>query len=122
MTQPIKAKGEKVYNTYTFSGVWQWKSKGQELKAMSLKECFQTVFSTSYDNDMKQFFETRNFHFDMREMSLEDIRENVEKGFVFFPFSSTVRKNEVMQYMDAGFNVLFMRAKDFNAMKKEYIK
>ena len=120
MTDVIREKDAVVYDVYTFSGLWQYKCKGRELKTMSLKECFENVFSTHYDSNMKQFYENTNFHFDIRRATISDIFRWIEQGFAIIPFSVSVDKQDVIKYIDAGLQVLFMRAGEFKKMQKAY--
>lgn len=121
MTDVIREKNAVVYSVYTFSGLWQYKCKGRELKTMSLKECFENVFST-YCKNMKQFYENTNFHFDIRRATISDIFRWIEQGVAIIPFSVSVDKEEVIKYINAGFSIAFMRAGDYRKMQKAYIE
>lgn len=121
MTDVIREKNEITYDVYTFSGIWQYKYKGRELKTMSLKECFEEVFSTYYDRDMKQFYEA-GFHFDIRKATISDIFRWIGQGVAIVPFSDSIDKWEVMKYVDAGFHVLFMKSREYKQMQKAYEK
>lgn len=120
MTDVMKPEGATIFEVYSFSGLWQYKCTGRELKTMSLKECFTTVFDTSFDRNMKQFFANNNFHFDMRRVTIDDIFRWIEQKTVIFPFSVTVEKQEVINYIDMGFTVMFMKPAEFKKMKKAY--
>lgn len=120
MKDVIREKDAVVYDVYTFSGLWQYKSKGRELKTMSLKECFENVFSSYYKRNMKEFYENANFHFDMRKATISDIFRWVEQGFAIVPFSVSVDKQDVIKYLDTGLQVLFMKAGEFKKMQKAY--
>ena len=107
------------YNIYCFTGINQYKSSGYELKKMTLKTCFEKVFNTSYDDSMKTFFE-RHYSFDIRQKTVEDIFKMVSNKTTIIPFSVTVKRKEVLNYLDMGFNVVFMKPKEYQKMLKEY--
>ena len=108
------------FTVYNFTGLWQWKSKGKQLKKMSLKTCFEKVFNTVFQDNMKQFFETNDFNFETKNLTVQDIFKIVEAGYMIIPFSVSVTKEEVLRYINTGFQILFMRAGEFNKMKKAY--
>lgn len=110
---------EKFY-AYEFKGVPHQSMNGEHrIQKMTLKECFDKVFSTSFQRNMKQFCDCR-FHYEATLLSVLDIRDLVEKGYVFIPFSSKVDKDDVLSYIKIGLKPLFMSAKDYNSMKKAY--
>ena len=120
MTDAMKSEEATVFEVFSFSGLWQYKSTVRKLKTMSLKECFEKVFSTSSDRNMKQFFANNNFHFDMRRVTIDDIFRWIGQKTVIFPFSVTVEKQEVMNYINMGFTVMFMKSAEFKKMKKAH--
>lgn len=107
------------YNIYYFTGIYQNKFSSYELKKMSLKTCFEKVFNTSYDDNMKTFFE-RHYSFGIKQKTVEDIFKMVSNKTVIIPFSVEVKRKEVSNYLDMGFNVVFMRANEYRKMMKEY--
>lgn len=119
MTQPLHKKGVKVYDTFTFSGIWQQKLTGRELLTMSLRECLEDVYNTSFQKTMKGFF-ISSFHFDIREATAEDIRTWIEKGYIILPFSESVKRTDVLDFIKAGFKPVFMKYRDFKSLQKEF--
>lgn len=115
MTEVIKPKGVIRFDVYTFSGIWQNKMTGKELKTMSLKECLTDAFT---GRRMSQFLDNRHFHFDMRRPDIEDIYRWIEQKTVIFAFSVNVKKQDVITYIDKGFTVMFMRSNEFKQMQK----
>lgn len=108
------------YNIYIFIGIPIHRISGAvKVQKMSLLECFNKVFVTSYDNSMKTFF-NRRFSYDIKEMTLKDIFNAVENKTVFIPFSVSVSREEVINYLKAGFSVAFMKAGEFKKMQKAY--
>lgn len=115
MTQAIKKEGEKLYTVFSFVG--RIHCGKDTLEYIPLEKYLSTE---GYGDTVKDFFQYRGVYFESREMSISDIRDNISRGFVVFAISSTVKLKEVEDYVKAGFNVLFMRAKEYNAMRKEY--
>lgn len=111
------------FSVYDFRGDIQRGWHGEHrIEKMSLKKCLDKVFSSPYSQlNMKQFWEC-HFYYDITKLSLEDIRDLVGKGYVFIPFSSNVDRDDVLAYINAGLKPLFMRAKEYITMKKEYEK
>lgn len=49
------------------------------------------------------------------------IKEKIAKDkLVIFPVSSVIFMDDVFRYLELGFTVWFMRAKEFNQFKKDY--
>lgn len=110
------------FTVYDFKGVpYQSWNGERRIAKMTLKKCLDKVFSTSFQRNMKQFGECR-FYYEITLLSVEDIRDLVGKGYVFIPFSSNVDKADVLSYIRAGLKPLFMHAKEYITMKKEYEK
>lgn len=120
MTEAIKAEGTTVYNILNFVGFTGTLNKDGHVKTCSLKKYLETYFNNYYQITMKDFFECKNHYFDCRQADIEDIFNWIEKGYMIIPFSSNIKKKEVLQYINAGFNVLFMRPAEYKAMKKAY--
>lgn len=111
------------FAVYDFKGVpYQTLNEGRRVHKMTLKECFNKVFSAPYSQrNMKQFCDC-HFYYERTLLSVEDIRDLVGKGYVFIPFSKNVDKDDVLAYINAGLKPLFMRAKEYITMKKAYEK
>jgi hypothetical protein len=119
MTQAIKKEGERLYTVFSFVGcIHKYRGK-TTLEYIPLKEY---LTNKCYDYTVKDIFSYRGLglYFESREMSISDIRDNVSRGFVVVSITKTMKLMEVKSYVDAGFRVLFMRYKDYNAMRKEY--
>lgn len=110
----------KTYIIYKFTGIYITKCCEVRLYKMSLADCFKRIFTTSFDRTMEDFF-NRKYAFDSESKDIKAIYNDVRAGVVFVPFSKTVDKNEVISYLRAGLDVRFMRTRDYNTMKKEYI-
>lgn len=111
------------FTVYDFKGIHYRSWNGEcRVEKMTLKKCFNEVFSAPYSQrNMKQFWEC-NYSYNVTELSILDIRDLVGKGYVFIPFSSNVDKGDVLAYINAGLKPLFMRVKEYITMKKEYEK
>ena len=108
------------YNVYIFSGIPNYRTSGAvKVQKMSLLECFNKVFVNFYDNSMKTFFNS-GFSYDIKEMTVKDIFNAVGNKTVFIPFSVSVSREEVINYLKAGFSVAFMKAGEFKKMQKAY--
>ena len=68
---------------------------------------------------MKDFFD-RSFSYDIKKMTVKDLFNAVGNKTVFIPFSVSVSKKEVINYINAGFSVAFMKAGEFKKMQKAY--
>lgn len=73
-----------------------------------------------YGRDIKSFFENKTMVFYSERFNMKEIRNMVEAGRVIIPISSTVDKEEVLNYINIGLHPLFMRAKEYNQFKKDY--
>ena len=54
------------------------------------------------------------------KMTVKDIFNAVGNKTVFIPFSVSVNKEEVINYINAGFSIAFMKAGEFKKMQKAY--
>ena len=68
----------------------------------------------------KEFFNNRLIAFDSVEYTTEEIRQKVSEGMAIFPISETKEIKEVLNYIDIGLNPVFMKARDFQKLKKVY--
>lgn len=109
------------YDVFIFIGIPEYNRTFEfvEVQKMSLLECFEDVFSTYYERNMKDFF-NKNFSYDIKTMTVKDIFNAVVNKTVFIPFSVSVDKEKVINYLNAGFSVAFMQAGEFKKMQKEY--
>lgn len=110
----------KTYTIYKFIGIELTKCHGKELYKMSLADSFKRLFTTSFDRTMEDFYK-RNYAYETERKDIKAIYNDVRAGVVFVPFSKTVDKSEVISYLRAGLDVRFMRTRDYNTMKKDYI-
>jgi len=108
------------YNVYIFTGIPDYRTSGSvEVKKMSLLECFNAEFSAYYERNMRDFL-ARSFSYDIKKMTVKDIFDAVGNKTVFIPFSVSVDKEEVINYIKAGFSVAFMKTTEFKQMQKAY--
>ena len=108
------------WNVYIFNGVPSCGTSGSvKVQKMSLMECFNKVFNSYYERNMRDFF-SRSFSYVTKKMTVKDIFGAVENKTVFIPFSVSVCREEVIKYLDAGFSVAFMKATEFRQMQKAY--
>ena len=103
------------FNVYIFTGI----PGSVEVQKMSLLECFENVFNTYYERNMRDFL-ARSFSYDIKEMTVKDIFDAVGNKTVFIPFSVSVCREEVIKYINAGFSVAFMKTTEFRQMQKAY--
>ena len=103
------------FNVYVFTGI----PGSVEVQKMSLLECFENVFNTYYERNMRDFLD-RSFSYDIKEMTVKDIFDAVRNKTVFIPFAVSVDKEEVIKYINAGFSVAFMKTTEFKQMQKAY--
>ena len=108
------------YNVYIFTGISNYGTPGSvEVQKMSLVECFENVFSAYYERNMRDFL-ARSFSYKKKKMTVKDIFDAVGNKTVFIPFSVSVDKEAVINYLNAGFSVAFMRVTEFKQMQKAY--
>ena len=108
------------YNVYIFTGIPDYGTSGSvEVQKMSLLECFENVFTKYYERNMKDFFD-KGFSYDIKEMTVKDIFDAIGNKTVFIPFSVSVVREDVIKYLNAGLQVLFMKAGEFKKMQKAY--
>ena len=100
------------WNVYIFNGISSYQK-------MSLMECFNKVFNAYYERNMRDFL-ARSFSYDIKKMTVKDIFDAVGNKTVFIPFSVSVDKKEVINYLNAGFSVAFMKTTEFKQMQKAY--
>ena len=106
------------YNVYIFADIPNYGTSGSvEVQKMSLLECFENVLSAYYERNMRDFL-ARSFSYDIKKMTVKDIFDAVGNKTVFIPFS--VDKEEVINYLKAGFSVVFMKTTEFKQMQKAY--
>jgi hypothetical protein len=110
----------KTYTIYKFIGVPITKCRGVEVYKMPLADVFKRVFTTSFDRTMEDFYK-RNYSYETEQKDIKGIYNSVRAGVVFIPFSKTVDKSEVISYLRAGLEVRFMKTRDYNTMKKDYV-
>lgn len=119
---------EKTYNVRVFAGQYdKWNNK---VKMFSLKDKLKNCFYQSYTTkDLWEGYAIANPYFEqvlfgrnyMPTMSY--LKEKIAKDkVVIFPISSTIYLDEVKNYLDMGFTVWFMKAKEFRDFKKDYEK
>ena len=108
------------YNVYIFTGIPDYRTSGTvKVKKMSLLKCFENVFSAYYERNMRDFL-ARSFSYDIKKMTVKDIFDAVGNKTVFIPFSVSVVREDVIKYLNAGLQVLFMKAGEFKKMQKAY--
>ena len=111
---------ERRFHVYRFQGLILNKTKGQELRKMSLKDCLDKVYNTYYDRDTERFFRCYNFSFVCNEYTLGELTEEIGKGLAVFPVSKLQKIEEVKRFIDLGLDPVFMRATDFRTFKRIY--
>ena len=110
----------KTYTIYKFIGIPQFYCTGRKVYKMSLEDCFRRVFSTRFDRTMEDFYK-RNYEYETESKTIQQIYNSVGKGIIYVPFSKTIDKDVIKAYLRAGLEVRFMRTKDYNLMKKDYV-
>ena len=116
------------YNCYEVNGFYMYPS--YELSDRSFLEVLKD--SNYRGHTTKDFF---NRHF-LRNACIEAvyygnnykpnmvyIKEKIEKDkLVLFPVSRVIYMDEVLRYLELGFTVWFMQAKEYKQFKKDYTK
>ena len=53
-------------------------------------------------------------------MSLRDIHQAIAEGTVFFPITVSCKKKDVLEYIEKGFKVRFVRFMEYKRMLRAY--
>ena len=108
------------FNVYIFTGIPSYGTSGSvKTQKMTLMECFDKVFSFYYERNMRDFL-ARRFSYDIKKMTVKDVFDAVGNKTIFIPFSVSVCREEVINYINAGFSVAFVKATEFRQMQKAY--
>jgi hypothetical protein len=110
----------KEYTIYTFEG--RYKEVHNSGDDWIIKSPIKSVLEnlSFYCRDMKSFFESKGMVFYSESFDMASIRNMVENGRVIIPISSSVHRDEVLNYINIGLHPLFMKAKEYNQFKKDY--
>lgn len=115
---------EKTYNVYAFIGKYDWHGK---LHKSSLKDIIKTRFYQYTTKDLWEGNALDNPHFEKIywgnsfDTTMVYLKDKIAEGkTVIFPVSSVIYLDEVKNYLDMGFTVWFMKARDFSNFKKDY--
>ena len=108
------------FDVYIFTGIPSYRTSGSvKTQKMTLLECLENVFNAYYERNMRDFL-ARRFSYDIKKMTVRDVFDAVGNKTVFIPFSVSVGKEEVINYINAGFSVVFVKATEFRQMQKAY--
>jgi hypothetical protein len=107
-----------TFTAYEFVGMWD--RREEVTKSMSLRRFLTYEFIGYGEDDTKALFESSYSRFESKEMSLEDIRKAIAGGTVFFPITVSCKKKDVMEYIEKGFNVRFVRFTEYKRMLRAY--
>lgn len=105
-----------TFTAYEFVGMYV--ACNSEERSISLKCFLEHEFVGVYDT--KGIFEHPYALFESKEMSLEDIHKAIAEGTVFFPITVSCSKKDVLEYIEKGFKVRFMKFMDYKHMLKVY--
>ena len=115
------------YKVYTFEGykIYSKDSKNKILHKMTLKQYFEKYFKSAFDSfgyvlGMDRLYANSDCVFTENKMTVQEIFNRVNSGAVIFPFSEKCKKYDVEQYLNYDFEPLFMKAREFKRMLKEY--
>lgn len=107
---------KETFTVYTFIGMYD---KWDEItKSMSLHR-YLAHFAIGEDNT-KEIFESADSRFESEEMSLKDVCKAIAEGTVFFPITVACKKKDVLEYIEKGFNVRFMKFTEYRRLLKAY--
>lgn len=107
-----------TFTAYEFVGMWDRQEK--VTKSMSLHRFLTYGFIGCGEDGVKALFESSFSRFESKEMSLEDIRKAIAGGTVFFPITVSCKKEDVMEYIEKGFDVRFVRFTEYKRMLRAY--
>ena len=113
------------YTCYEVKGFYKYHS--YELTDKSFLEVLK---SSSYNSYTTKDFFNRGFlseacievvYYNDSLPTMVDIQKKIlNEKLVIFPVSSVIFMDEVLRYLELGFTVWFMKAKDYKQFKKDY--
>lgn len=109
-----------TYVVYTFR-YWEGRQGWQctHVKYVALHKFLE---QTGYVSDGKELFDY-GCSWDVTERTMEDMARDISTGkIMFMPFSRNVHHMDMMFYLKAGFELRFMKARQFSDWKKDYCK
>ena len=116
---------EKTYNVYAFIGQYDYHGKVHEFSLKNkIKDCFYQHYTTKdlwEGNALNNPFFEKVYWGNSFDTTMVYLKDKIAEGkTVIFPVSSVIYLDEVKNYLDMGFTVWFMKAKDFRDFKKDY--
>lgn len=87
--------------------------------AYKIKSMWSYVANYSkYLISSKNVYEKNEFM--AEEKSMEEIYRMIAEGFAFFPINKGTKAIDIMNYIEKGFKVAFLRAGEFRKFQKDY--
>ena len=112
---------DKTYTVYTFRS-WEGREGWQctHAKYVTLQKFLE---KTSIVSSGKELLEACGCSWDVEEKTMEDTARDISTGKVMFiPFGKAISRRDMLFYIKAGFELRFMKAKQFADWKKDYCK
>ena len=114
------------YKLYTFTGLTKCDGTTKSISLYEVIKEHSKLFENhymgidSYNANTILLFENKLFCFEANCYEMESIQDCIEKGTVIIPFSRTYFIMDLISYYEQGFDVMFMKIKDYKQFKKDY--
>jgi hypothetical protein len=108
----------KTYTVYTFRS-WEGREGWQctHTKYVTLQKFLEQKLGVSSGKDIY----SAGCDWDVMEKTMEDTARDISTGKVMFiPFGKSISRRDMLFYVKGGFELRFMRAKQFKDWKKDY--
>lgn len=104
----------------TYNKIEKVYSSKVKTRSIDYKEAIVNNDADYWDTKTQNFLD--NCDFEVKEFSKEYIENLFEKGFILIRLSKTESINQYKEAVKRGFNLMFMKTKDYRNLKKQLIE
>lgn len=109
---------ERLYNVFEFAGVYEFINYDYRVRKMTLEDFLKDKSHYAIPDTKKLFYSKADFELKQRTMDM--IREEIENGRSIFPVTVSCDIDEVKNHLKLGMKVWFMKCSDYRKFKKDY--
>ena len=110
---------ERFYNVLEFNGVFGYVNGEYTTRKMSLEEFLKG--KSHYEiPDTKRLFNSPHADFELKQRTMDMIREEVENGRSIFPITVDCDIDVVKNHLKLGMKVWLMKCSNYREFKKDY--